>query len=473
MLFTRPLWLDEWHVALVANRPSLTQVVSDLQQGSDFAPPLLHVMLWFLRHVVDVAPVPLRLFSATFGFGAVALVFLTLRRRLSSSAAAAGALALLGHSLVVEQIFQWRFYAPWLFFAALVAWALSLDHGGPSRRRDVTLAIGAICLCTIHWFGVISLGLMCLGALATYGRWWRSRLRLVLPAAAGVVALALCIPLVLGQRGAIEGTSWMPDPDLRQVVALVRYYWLAAIPLLAALMIGVALSMRRTRDMLREAVAALQGSPGIAALVSLALFPVAMAVVSLRQPALLPRYSFVAFLAWAPLVAIATHSLGRAGRALIAVFALLVAGSFLRVEHTYGEYARGMADGMASVRQACTMNLPVFFQSRHTMYGVTGTKPACDARLFAMADETRERVLANQMMRNSFAIETEFARLHERLYGFPRVVPQTQLDSLPRFLVVESDPLLPSPYREQFLAAVFPRHTITRIGPALMLAARN
>ena len=45
-LFGRTPWLDEYHTLLIANRPSIGAIFSDLAQGSDANTPLLFLLLW-------------------------------------------------------------------------------------------------------------------------------------------------------------------------------------------------------------------------------------------------------------------------------------------------------------------------------------------------------------------------------------------------------------------------------------------
>src|SRR5688572_14493172 len=138
----------------------------------------------------------------------------------------------------------------------------------------------------------------------------------------------------------------MPAADLRQVLNLFRVLWLPAIPLATALIIGAGMFFPKQRQSIRESVAAIRNDSGLAALGALALFPVAISIISFKQPALLPRYSIVTFLAWAPLVAIAAQSVGRIPRLLIAGgLALVISGTVLNVQQQHLSFARSVATG--------------------------------------------------------------------------------------------------------------------------------
>jgi hypothetical protein len=124
------------------------------------------------------------------------------------------------------------------------------------------------------------------------------------------------------------------------------------------------------------------------------------------------------------------------------------------------------------------MNLPVVFQNLHVIYSVAGLRRAerralfldiPDSTIVAMTPQKRlERV------RRNLRIDRNIARSHARVYGFPVMVTQAQLDSTSRFLFVASDESLPNIYGrvDLFTKAVFPHHRLTRLSPNLALLER-
>src|SRR5437764_807750 len=229
VLWTRPLWLDEicCTVYPVSNAATPVDVVRNIVHREDYAPPLLHLIYWSAGRVAGgLTPVVLRSVSLACVSLALLLVYLTLRRRFDRAPSAAGAIAVATHALVVTHAFEGRFYGPWLLFAAGFAWSLS----GLAARR-VTQALFSIFLVTIHWFGVLSLGLMVGGAMATRGRDWRSGLRIVAPSAAGFIALIVCAPMAIAQRSAATGAGalWVPELSAAQVGVVVRLFFLTTV----------------------------------------------------------------------------------------------------------------------------------------------------------------------------------------------------------------------------------------------------
>jgi hypothetical protein len=200
ILWTRPLWFDEicctLFVAEGASSPF--EIVQRVARGEDYAPPLLHLMTWGAGKLAGgLTPIVLRSTSLLCVGGAIVLLYLALRRRFDRAPGVAGVLAVATHSLVIAHAFEARFYGPWLLFASAYAWTLGLDSASErSRRREAAQAIASVALVTIHWFGVLALGVMASAAVLSRGSRWRNGLRLVAPSAMGLVALAACIPLV-------------------------------------------------------------------------------------------------------------------------------------------------------------------------------------------------------------------------------------------------------------------------------------
>ena len=481
VLFTRPLWLDEWHTVLVARSDSLAQVIADLNNGSDFGPPLTHLVAWALGKTVGLSPVALHVIAFLCAGAALALLFFTLRRRFDLVPSLAGVLAVASHRLIVRQSVEWRFYAPWLLGAAALAWALTLDADKPaSRRRDVAIAIASVVAITSHWFGVISVGLMCAAALATFGvARWREGLRRVAPAAVGFVVLAICLPLVFGQRGSIHEKSWIPDITPAQFWAMLKLFWFAFVPVAAVVLMLFTVLREGSLAQLRAAAAPVIRDPAIAALLACAVMPLLLAVISLKQPAMLERYAITVLLGWAPLMAFATQRLPRIPRAAVAawlaVLMLTRVGSVVTELRTF-MYQVGAAQN--ALANGCGRGIPVVFQVRHLMYPATSADslPGCDTRYLAISNATLDAMYGPESRQpRFFRVENEFSALHERLYGYPRVAREETLDTVPAFLLVAWDMSLPSGYKdiEAFRRAVFPAHEVIRITPDLTLFRRR
>jgi hypothetical protein len=481
VLWTRPLWLDEICCTLypVLGASSPLEVIANIAFPKDYAPPLLHLIVWSVGWLTGgITPVVLRSISLVCVSAALLFVYATLRRRFNRAPSAAGALAVASHALVLTHAFEGRFYGPWLLFAAGFAWSLSIAH---PRRRDAAVAVFSVFVVTIHWFGVLSLALMCFGALAAYGRRWRDGLRLIAPSVAGLVALVACVPMLISQRATTNGVLWVAPLSTAQVGVMVRLFALSTVPMLAVILLVVdslrddtlqPSVMTNIRQALRD--------PGLAALASLALMPIVLIGVSIAlQPSLLDRYAIVTVLSWAPLVALAVASLGRGGRVTIVLFlALMVVLGVRRTASERREFARSVAANRAAFEQAKSMNLPIVFQSLLEVYPVAGLRPAERRALFLDIPDSTIAAMVPQprlgWLRRTLRIERDIARSHARYYEFPVIVTQARLDSTSRFLFIGSDASLPRLYTrvDLFTKALFPHHRVTRLSPNLALLER-
>jgi hypothetical protein len=487
ILWTRPLWFDEICCTLfvVEGASSPVEVIQRVARGEDYAPPLLHLMAWTAGKLGGgLSPIVLRSMSLVCVALAIALLYLALRRRFGRLPSAAGVLAVATHSLVVAHAFEGRFYGPWLLFASAYAWSLGIDADRPrSVRRDATEAIASILLATIHWFGVLSLGLMCVAAVLAGGPRWRAALRLVTPSAAGFLALAACIPLVLAHRaGAVQvGALWVQPLSTAQVGVIVRLFFLSTVPVLCVVLLLID-GLRDSRSQ-PSAVANLQSSlrdPSLAALASLALFPAVLVVVSIvLQPSMLDRYAIVTVLAWAPLAALAVATLERGGRVVaVLFFATLLVLAGRRAIGEKREFAEMVRLNDEAYARALTMNLPVVFASLHTAYPVAGPRRAERRALFVeLPDSTIQSMVPQERLawlRRHIAVERNIARGHARTYGFPILAPQAQLDTTRAFLLVGPDESFPRLYKQfdLFVGKVFPHHRGERLSPNLAILRR-
>jgi hypothetical protein len=487
VLFTRPLWLDEYHTVLVAAVATPVQVVRDLTGGVDLAPPLLHFVAWTLRH--GVGPLtPSVLHTASFICVAAALAFVygTLRRTFDRASCIAGAMAVGSHALVVSHAFEARYYGPWLALCAFFCWAVGIDRGAArSLRREASVAAAAIGVCTIHWFGVLTLVLMCAGAgaaLALKPRSDASRgLRSLVPALAGGLALLVCIPLLFAQRSRFTTPIWVPDLSTDQVLDMARSFYVALVPIAAALVLLASTfgeradSGRRLRDVMRD--------PGIASAAALALMPVVVTLVSLLvQPTMLPRYAIAATLAWAPLVAAACRLLRVPYRAIACGLLGVLWWMNLSAEaETKRAFARAVDADVRAFDAARGSGMPVLFQSRHVMYPVAAKREPDrgEMTLLVLPDSLLASMFPARSavadMDRFFRFEREAVLLHREAFGFPGLVTPASLASTHRFLLIGSDASLPRGYKDvrRFGAAVFPAFRVTRVRADVALFARQ
>jgi hypothetical protein len=418
ILFTCPLWLDEYHTLFLAERGSLLGSMSDLRAGADFNPPLLYLVYRVVARVTGpLTPVSIRVVSFLIVSGALVLLYLGCRRIVPRSAALVGAFAVWCNLLTIQHAFDGRFYGPWLLCAALVAWSFGIDaRASVSRKRTVAVAVSSILLCTIHYFGIMSLTLLSAGwaiVIAMRKESWRR----LLPVLAGPVALALCAPFYVGQRNALTVKTWIAPVDATQIQDMLVTHF-ASTPLLIIVAMGLlgfaVLAMSR-----RNRISALQRSTvDFIPYLFLLLMPFAIIVFSiLVQPSMIPRYAIVALLGWGAVAAAASFMLPTIFR--LALLAILFYSSLehIRIRADQVHARQDMVeDEAAKVRPFLDEGLAILIPSRHSLYliaAVTGKKYQL---LFPdFSDKTaRERRFDRLTI-----IERDVARVHNARYSFP------------------------------------------------------
>jgi hypothetical protein len=482
VLFTRPLWVDEWFTVLVASHASPIDVIADLRHGADGGASLFHLLVWALRALTGgLSPTLLHAMSLVSILGALLIVYVVLRRRFSRDASIAGMLAVGANSLVVAYAFEGRFYALWVLCAAFFAWSLGLT----GRRRNILVAIAAILLTTSHWYGVITLALMSVAVFSSYGRNWREGLKSVAPGAAGLLAFLLISPLAAGQQAVLTVTSWVPDFKIGQISGVASTFWLAGIPVVAfaALIVAIVWSGRSAAGPpVATAARTAVRDPSIVALFSLALMPVALIALSLvGRPSMLARYALPAVLAWGPWVAFTMDLLGRwPARAFALVLVVVWVRNFSAEAKRRRAFTLGIEQNVSLLQQAERVGVPIVFQSQHTMYpleaatrgrgslGVYLDLP--DSTLDALFPVTGRWYQLNKGIR----LERDFARVQSRLYGFPRLAPQAVLDTTTRFLLFAPYERLPRGMNDinELGHAVFPHHRAVPLQENLLLLER-
>src|SRR5262249_49173589 len=162
---TRPFWLDEFHTLAVVREERADRLYFKLAHGGDFNPPGLHFPLWLMTRVTNLSDeVLFRSFSCFAGAAGLVATYFLLRTRFSWRVSWVGVLGMLSSSpQLLQQMFEARTYSFW--FAAIAVFCLLL--GLRTRGSWRTLSIGAIAalICSIHYFGILVLGLVCANQL--------------------------------------------------------------------------------------------------------------------------------------------------------------------------------------------------------------------------------------------------------------------------------------------------------------------
>lgn len=461
MLFTWPFWLDEYHTLFLAEKGTVVRSLADLAAGVDVNPPTLFLIYRLIAHLRGpLTPITVRIASFLMVWAALVIAFLTLRRTVPRSAAFLGAFAVWCHVLTVEHAFEARYYSAWLLFAALAAWSFGVNHSQSiSRRRDIAVAVSAVLVCTIHYFGIFSLMLLASGwACAIIAR--RQQLRRMLPLVAGPVALALCTPLYIGQRSALTLKTWIPALDAEQVREMLITFFVRAPFLLCLFVAGGAAawhSIGRTQNSARTRSAAVEFFP----LLFLLLMPLVIIAFSLLvQPSMLTRYAITGLLGWGGIAALAAAALPRSGRVIMG--AMLFYLSLTPIEgwiRRVSDLKLKIATEVAAVRPFLGGRLAIFDPSRHSLYPLAYETSMPNQFVYP---DFSDATALQRGFSPSRIVERDVARIHNARYGFPRLVRID--DPAP-----SSDlwVLLPKPLPASELGAWFPGRNSTQVGPQM------
>jgi hypothetical protein len=440
-LLQRNFWVDEIHTYTLVADPDVVHSLRAAVGGVDSNPPVYHLLLRGFTYLTGGATeVTLRTFALLSVLVALVGVYVTLRQVYSSLIAFTSVLALWCHPLILYHAFEARTYGPWL--AAVVWFCYLLSRArGPSRGPwlYVLLALTAVLVCTIHFFGIFALGLItCFELLFHRPRGTASWAGL--PAAGlGLLAVLACTPILLAHRASFSAPSstWIDRPELdgviefgsallfpKHLVAVLIVAWLAAL-------FGPAPGGAQ------EPAGPPPDRTALAGLTGLLLQPLALVVFSyLVQPAMLDRYSLPAVLALAPAVAFLVSGMSLRWTLTLCVFLVAVG--------TYGLHtSRAPYDGrdekteklIADIREH-TGDAPVLFESIHELYVVCRYAPDLAGRCFLLdfePDQIGQADARRVMIRDQ-------GRTYARYYPALGLMPWDQFRQLPkRYLVPEQD----------------------------------
>lgn len=434
----RPLWLDEIVSQLIANAPN--GILHAMRSGADFQPPP-HYALVRLATVVggDATAASARLPSLIAAVLSIVVLAVALRRSLSLGASLAGALALAAHPLFLSQAFEARPYALCILATALLAESLR-DRGAAGAWFA---AAAAVALCTVHYFGLLSLIAVGLAAIL-HPRLardvpWPAIARSVAPLAAGAVALFALLPLASAQLAASGGRSWVPPATADAIGAFLRFPW--GWRPAAMLIVAGALAMAAQHVPFVAARWPRERRPApditVAALLATALVPVLVVLLSITyKPVLVLRYSAPAALAVATLCALAVERLPSPAR-WVAVLLLVRASLFSFDSMASGARANAVAVAgeVQAVGKLAARGVPVVSPFRHDAYRISLlTAGGPGVAWMELSDALVERAGAARtggLSREMLLVERDFGRAVRREFAFPAGVTVDEARSWP------------------------------------------
>jgi hypothetical protein len=468
-LVFRPLWLDELHTLLLSRDLPGPLLVSRLAQGADFNPPLLFVIdALMLRLLPGVPPqLTLRLTSMIAAGLALVLLYRVSRERVGAVASAVGVVGLLAHPVFLIQVYEARFYAPWLLLTVCVA--ISMQHvvqHSRSRWRFIELVLFTAATCMIHYFGIISLACLLAGALLDE-RARASVRRLLSAMAIGVLPLVAWLPVYAQQRHILSVATWVPPVTLGSLASFLtaHYGWVP----LALVVLAVAVHGVRAERGGRAIETSL--STAQCALIGLLGLPFVLVGFSLVvQPALVARYALPAEAGLACLVAIAVARLPLRVQQLLLLAAVpLVVSPVATQSSLTAKFDASVARRTLAATLVAGDSRPVVTTDRNVLYPVAFSPNNRNRRLHYLllpSDTIRRYIAAHPgepLSSDHQIVERDVALAHQSIFGFPALLPLDSLRRIPSFFVLTHDS------KRLALADLFSGQQVCRVRPHLFL----
>ena len=299
-LFHRHYWLDEIYTQTLVTDPDLRHSMRALAGGVETHPPTFYLLMRVFTSIAGTSETAFRCFAFLSVLAALLGLFVSLRQAFSPFPAAVAIFLIWCHPLVVEHAFEARFYGPWL--AATVWFAFFLARVRTAGNRSLNtalLAVSSILVCTIHYFGIITLVLVTCFELWFHrkpGERWRG----MGVVAAGPAALLCCVPLLLAQRSSFTVSTWLVNSWPLLLLFMISTLY----PLIFALMVVWLYQLFRARAVGLRPGANLPALSSLAGLSGLFFLPVILVLFSYCvQPVMHARYALPAVASLAPAVA--------------------------------------------------------------------------------------------------------------------------------------------------------------------------
>jgi hypothetical protein len=445
-LFTRFFWLDEIYTHTLVTDPSVGHAMRALAAGVETHPPTYYLLAsgfaWMVGNGNEGTLRALAFLSMVIGLLGL---YRALRLTFTPLVAFAAVLAVWCHPLVQTHAFEARFYSPW--FAGIVWFAYFLVRSRWMPRSAFVNGMVALCaifICTVHYFGVISLGLV-LAAELVARRWENLSLLPGMPAAAlGLAAAAACVPMLLRQRSAITVSTWVGPVNWEIVRGFLEEIYVHRYMLLllaVAWATGVVYSLWMGRGRRAAGVHDLGRQAG---LLALGLMPVLLVAFSYAiQSVLITRYCLPAVAALGPACA---YLIARCPRVVLLAFCgALVVMSALELRAMTVKFDADQRQTLRVISEIREVpdDLLVVFESPAQLYvvcrygGPDVTRRSCllDFERLPVRKKTDEPYEIRNVT-DSRVFVRDLSRKYAEYYGTPAVKKWSELKKLGHFYLV-------------------------------------
>ncbi len=303
----RQMWMDEIHSWLLIQDDSTSRSLQALADGVDYNPPTYILLARQLRYLPGgITERSLRCLSLSLMLLAVLGVFTLLRRRYPLLVCVASVLLMLSSVHLIHQSTEMRFYPLWLAACAWLCVALDvagLQKAWQFRLSNIMALLMAAIITTTHYFGILTLGLICGGALLAPDL-TKGRFRMILVTGlTGGVCLVGCLPFLIIQRSALSQATWVSPATVADSIGFLS----ALFPLLPVIVCGIAFVVSAALNKSQESSQSsyLRDARQLAPCILLSLMPIIIVLLSWTiQPALVTRYAVTGVLGFGPIFAV-------------------------------------------------------------------------------------------------------------------------------------------------------------------------
>lgn len=434
IIYAGPFGLDECVTDSIVRDPSIVHSIQAVRHGVDTNPPTYHLIaraFWMLFHPLfhDSPTVTLRALSMICTWMALVGVYAMLRKAFLPLVALVAVLAVWAHPDVIEQSANARFYAPLLF--ATVAMCLSLQIRGRRMVRGILVALCAMVLCTLHYFGILVLGPIVLAMLLIDEGALSARIVRVLPTLAGPLSLLPFLVFIRTQAQGLSVKTWV-DPFSFHLARDFMQQILCPVALVIAVAIWSIGRVMRSASLPATSVDRRRLRTASVLMLSLVAVPlVIVAFSAVVQSALISRYAIAATLSLAPFVAMLAEN---QSRRLLFLLAILLSGFTVMELHTVAGSRSSALQTLTDRRDELQNEqppLPIVFADRADATALQTFAPDLFSRM-SIADQRQPGVVLG----NFRVYEIEMVGKLAAFYPTPPLVTPDQMRGMGRFHLI-------------------------------------
>ena len=366
---------------------------------------------------------------------ALLLTYLVLRRSFAKLPALIAILTLWSCHLIVMCAFFARPYAVLLASTAAFCLAYGVEEE-ISPLSALAIALCAMLVCGVHYFGIIALAAIVLGDATIRQESWRNCSNRLIPAAAGPVLWIVFLPIFRAQIAGYDVRTFLPPLTLHYAIKVILDLWQVPLRVLPILLGAWGIS-RLLAGRFGTAVAAIApiNLQPMAGMLGLLLVPLAILTISIKENHFVDRYMVTALLGLVPIISIVASRLSTRLQVTIIVLVALLGAS---ATHNLGVAWAHWQDAEDEMIEQCASRagdgLPIVSLTTHEAYTLYEYAPQLRDKVVFLDLQSSDR---NRLTGATINDGTCFRKWQTVVPGAPRVVTLDELREMGKFHVVD------------------------------------